>query len=326
MKWAVLGGGGCFGLNLARMLLAHGHEVIGAGRSSLRGEAFTLGAERMGYRYRPLVLGRDNEFLLDWLEDEKPEVIVNFAAQGESVASFKARHWKYFYRTNVDALVELTEALLGKTWLHRFIQVGTSEVYGSVIKAATEEAPLKPSSPYAVSKLAFDMHLQSVAKTFGFPAVVVRPSNCVTPGQQLHRVVPKTFVLGLTGRKLQLHGGGEARKSYMAADDLSSAIMLLVERGEVGEVYNAGPRDPVSIRKVVELCAISMDIEFEHLVEMVPDRTGQDSCYWIDSSKLRRLGWNEHMTLPHAVAHVGGWVKSHLRVLAGLPHDYEMRA
>ena len=109
MKFAILGGGGCFGLNFARFLIRHGHEAIGCGRSALRGPAFTLGADQMGYRYRPYQVGPDNEFIAEWLHTERPDVIVNFAAQGEGAASYRSRSWKYYYATNVDALVDLTE-------------------------------------------------------------------------------------------------------------------------------------------------------------------------------------------------------------------------
>lgn len=326
MKFAALGSGGCFGLDFARHALSLGHEVIGCGRSALRGEAFTLGTDRMGFRYRQFCIGPDNEFLLDWLESEKPDVIVNYAAQGESVASHRAKHWKYFYRTNVGALVELTEMLLGKPWLKRFIHVGTSEVYGGVDAACGEEAPLKPSSPYAVSKLTFDMHLESIAKVWGFPAIVVRPSNCITPGQQLHRVVPKTFLLAMSGKKLQLHGGGKARKSYMHATDLSRAIMTLVESGKVGEIYNAGPRYPTAIRDLVFMCAAAMDRHAAEVLEIVPDRTGQDSCYWIKSDKLRALGWEISIPLEDAVLEVHDWVRKYLPELVQQPTDFEMRA
>jgi dTDP-glucose 4,6-dehydratase len=321
-----LGGGGCFGLNLARMLLEHGHEVIGAGRSPLKGEAFTLGAERKGYLYKVFQVGADNEFLLDWLDAERPSVIVNFAAQGEGAASYKARNWKYFYRTNVVALAELTEMLLGRQYLERFIQVGSSEVYGSVTSPATEEASPKPTSVYANSKLAFDLHLQSLARHWQFPAIVVRPSNCMTPGQQLHRVVPKTFLLALTGRRLELHGGGRASKSYMAADDLSEAILLLSQHGQVGEIYNAGPEVPVSIRRLVEICAQAMSRRIEEVAAVAPDRDGQDECYWIDSSKLKRLGWLPRVSLEKAVEQVRGWVQDHLPVLGRMPTEFEMRA
>lgn len=326
MKYAILGGGGCFGITLALHLMGQGHEVIGAGRSALRGQAHTLGAPEMGYRYRVYSIGPDNEFLSEWLEQEQPSVIVNFAAHGEGAVSFKARNWKYFYATNTLALVQLSEMLLGRPWLRRFIQVSTSELYGSADAAVTEEAPLRPSSPYAVSKAAFDLHLLTVQRTWGFPALIVRPCNCVTPGQQMHRVVPKAFLLGLTGRKLQLHGGGVARKSYMAAEDLARAIALLAECGAVGEVYNAGPDSPVTIRRLVEMCAISMGLSLADLVDVVPDRTGQDACYWIDSPKLRRLGWRTQVPLPEAIEGMHHWVRMNLKALLGLSLEHEMRA
>lgn len=326
MKYAILGGGGCFGLNLARFLLAAGHAVIGTGRSGLRGEEFTLGTERMGYRYRQFAIGPDNVFLIDWLERERPDVIVNFAAQGEGAASFKARHWKYFYRTNVEALVELTEILLDRPWLKRFVQVGSSEVYGGVLAPADEAAPIRPSSPYAVSKAAFDMHVVSIAKAWGFPGLVVRPSNCITPGQQVHRVVPKTFILGLTGRKLELHGGGAAAKSYMAATDLSRAIAILAEHGKPGEIYNAGPDDPVTVKNLVGMCAEAMGKELGDVATVVADRTGQDSCYWIDSRKLQTLGWHVQVPLAVAVLQMHRWVRDHIDALKVLPLEYEMRS
>jgi dTDP-glucose 4,6-dehydratase len=219
MKWAILGGGNCYALNLARLLLKNGHEVIGIGRSALKGPAFELGARKEGYDYHVYSVGPDTEFIVKLLQGEKPSVIVNFSAQGEGQASFESAHWKYFYRTNTQALVELTEKLHGEKWLHRFIQVGTSELYGSVTDPATEDAPLRPSSPYAISKAAFDLHLVSIAKTAAFPAVIVRPSNAYCPGQQLHRVIPRAFIFGKTGRRLPLHGGGRAEKSYIHADD-----------------------------------------------------------------------------------------------------------
>jgi dTDP-glucose 4,6-dehydratase len=326
VKLAITGGGGPFGLNLARMAIAHGHQVVGCGRSALKGEAFTLGTDRMGYRYRVFSIGPDNEFIADWLEAERPDVIVNFAAQGEGAASFKARNWKYFYRTNVEALVELTEMLQGRSWMKRFIQVGSSEVYGGVSTAVAEDAPARPSSPYASSKLCFDQHLECIAKTWGFPGLVIRPSNCITVGQQVHRVVPKTFILAMTGRQLALHGGGAAAKSYMDAADLSSAILLLAERGAAGEVYNAGPKAPIKVRDLVELCARCMGKDLDEVASDVPDRTGQDACYWLDSTKLRGLGWQPQVSLPMALEAMHCWVRQHLDVLKALPLEYEMRA
>ena len=167
------------------------------------------------------------------------EVIVNFAAQGEGAVSWK-HSWRFF-ETNSMALARLTEELMKRDWLERFIQIGTSEMYGSVEHATKEDEPIKPSSPYAASKVAFDMYLESVHKFLKFPMNIIRPSNAYCPGQLLHRVIPKAIWCGLTGEKLPLHGGGRAEKSYIHARDLGRAIHLVAEKAPLGTIYNAGP-------------------------------------------------------------------------------------
>ena len=97
------------------------------------------------------------------------------------------------------------------------------------------------------------MHLMSVHRFLKFPMNIIRPSNAYGPGQQLHRVIPKAVLCGLTGRKLPLHGGGRAEKSYIHTRDLGRAIHLVAEKAPLGTVYNAGPKEPTSIRRVVEL-------------------------------------------------------------------------
>src|SRR5262249_41296437 len=156
------------------------------------------------------------------------------------------------------ALARLAEELMKRDWLERFIQIGTSEMYGSVEYAVTEDDPIKPSSPYAASKVAFDMHLVSVHSFLKFPMHIIPPSNAYCPGQLLHRVVPKTIWCGLTGNRLPLHGGGRAEKSYIHARDLARAIHLVAEKAPLGAIYNAGPALPTSIREVVERCALAL--------------------------------------------------------------------
>jgi dTDP-glucose 4,6-dehydratase len=325
MRWVILGGGNCYALNLARMLLQQGHEVMGIGRSALKGEAFTLGVEKMGYQYHVYSIGPDTEFILPLIREFEPHIICGFAAQGEGQASFTPSNWKHFYRTNTQSLVELTEGLSYAGFAGKFIQVGTSELYGSVEAAVTEDAPLRPTSPYACSKAAFDMHLASIAKVCGFPAIVIRPSNAFCEGQQLHRIIPKALIYGLTGRRVPLHGGGLARKSYLHADDLSNAILLLAARGEVGQVYNCGPKEPTSIKRLLELVAQCLGMHPTELYEEAPDRAGQDGCYHLDSSKLRALGWEPQVPLLGGLARMHEWVKSFPELLTAST-DYRLRA
>lgn len=326
--YAILGGGGSFGIHAAFYLLdnANPNKVIGIGRNPLRPEPFSLNIEdREGYEYHARHVTHELDLLLELLDREKPEVIVNFAAQGEGAVSWK-HSWRFF-ETNSMALAKLTEELMSRDWLEHFIQIGTSEMYGSVDHAVTEDEPIKPTSPYAASKVAYDMYLVSVSNFLKFPMTIIRPCNCYCPGQLLHRVIPKTIWAGLTGGKLPLHGGGKAEKSYMHARDLGRAIHLIAERGPKGEIFNAGPKNPTSIREVVERCAGALDMPFEELCEVTEDRLGQDSRYWLDSSAIKQaVGWEPEVDWDEGLAEMVDWGKRYLDDIRDWPTDYTLRA
>ena len=162
------------------------------------------------------------------------------------------------------ALARLAEALMSRDYLERFIHIGTSELYGSVDRPVSEDAPLQPTSPYAASKAAFDMHLIAIHRVLKFPMNILRPSNAYGPGQLLHRVIPKAVVCGLTGQKLPLHGGGRAEKSYIHARDLARAIHLVARAAPLGTVYNAGPPEAVKAKLLV---VVAMQ---DHMVNPAP--------------------------------------------------------
>ena len=325
--YAILGGGGSFGIHAAMYLLDHANpkKVIGIGRNPLRGNAFSLGIDRReGYEYHARHITYELDLLLELLDREKPDVIVNFAAQGEGAVSWK-HSWRFF-ETNSMALARLSEELMKRDWLERFIQIGTSEMYGSVDHATKEDEPIKPSSPYAASKVAFDMYLLSVAKFLKFPMNILRPSNAYCSGQLLHRVVPKAVLCGLTGQKLPLHGGGRAEKSYIHARDLGRAIHLTAEGAELGKIYNVGPAQPTSIRRVVELCAHAVGVPFEQLCEVTGDRLGQDSRYWLDSSAIKAdLGWEPQIGWEDGLKEVVKWARANVDELKRAPLDYTLR-
>lgn len=324
-RYMILGGGGAFAIHAAKYLLEQGHEVIGVGRNHLRPPAFSLNIDTQdGYAYHALHVGHETDMLLELMDRVQPHVIVNFAAQGEGAIS-----WRYswrFYQTNAVELARLVEALGSRPWLRRFVQIGSSEVYGSSAAASTETDPVRPSSPYAASKLAFDFHLMSAGRVLGFPMNIIRPSNCYCPGQLLHRVVPKAAVAGLTGRKLPLQGGGKAEKSYLHARDLARAIHLVGEHAPLGETYNVGPAKPIAIEYLVRAVAGQLGMPFEDLVEVVEGRPGEDSRYWLNSAKIQRdLGWSPTIGLEEGLADVVAWAREHLDVLRDWPVTYPLR-
>lgn len=326
--YAVLGGGGSFGIHTALYLLEHANpkKLLGIGRNPLRDEPFSLNIEKHPkYEYHARHITYELDLLLELLDKEKPEVIINYAAQGEGAVSWK-HSWRFF-ETNSMALARLSEELMKRSWLERFIQIGTSEMYGSVDHATKEDEPIKPSSPYAASKVAFDMYLLSVHKFLKFPMNIVRPSNAYCPGQLLHRVVPKAVLCGLTGRKLPLHGGGRAEKSYIHARDLARAIHMVSEKAPLGTIYNVGPALPTSIRTLVEKTADALGMPFDQLCEMSEDRLGQDSRYWLDSSAIKRdIGWEPQISLEDGLKDMVAWGRKYLDQIRDVPTDYVLRA
>ena len=327
--YVVLGGGGSFGIHTSKYLLDHANpkKVIAVGRNPPRPEPFTLkvGDGDPRYAYHAYHVTHELDLLLRLLDKERPQVIVNFAAQGEGAVSWKDS-WRFF-ETNSMALVKLTEELMKRDYLERFIQIGTSEMYGSVDRAVTEDEPIKPSSPYAASKVAFDMYLELVSRFLKFPMDIIRPCNAYCPGQLLHRVIPKAIWCGLTGNKLPLHGGGKAEKSYIHARDLGRAIHLVAEKAPLGVVYNAGAARPTSIREVVERCAKALGIPFEKLCTVTEDRLGQDSRYWLDSSRIKNaVGWEPQIGWDEGLAEMVAWGKKYLPQIKDWPTDYVLRA
>lgn len=327
--YAILGGNGVFGIHTAFYLLDQPDtkKVICVGRNPEKGEAFTLnlGKGDPRYQYYQIHVVFEQDRLFEMFDNEKPDVIINYAAQGEGAASWKYS-WRY-YETNATAIARMTEEMMKRNYMDRWIQIGTSELYGSTEKPAREDAPLTPTSPYAASKAAGDMHLMSIAKTQNFRMNVIRPSNAYAPGQQLYRILPRAIICGLSGQKLPLHGGGVAQKSYIHAKDLSEAIYMVAKKGPLGKVYNVGPNEPVTIRRLVELAAKAMNIPFDTLCTVTPPRFGEDAIYWLDSSAIRKdLGWEPKVSLETGIEEMVAWGRKYIKDLTALPQTYTFHA
>ena len=326
--YVVLGGGGSFGLHTSKYLLDHAEplKVIAVGRNPPKSEPFSLniGKGDPRYEYHQIHLVHEQDRLFELFDREKPAVIVSYAAQGEGAVSWK-KSWRFF-DTNGTALVKMAEELMSRDYMERFIQIGTSELYGSVDKPMKEDDPIRPTSPYAASKAAFDLYLLSVANVLQFRMNIIRPSNAYCPGQLLHRVIPRAVMCGLTGQKLPLQGGGRAEKSYIHARDLARAILMVSEKAPLGTVYNAGPPLPISIRGLVEEVAEALGMPFDQLCEVTPDRLGQDSRYWLDSSAIKRdVGWEPQISLEEGLKEMVEWGRTYLPQLRDVPTDYVLR-
>lgn len=330
MKYLILGGNGVFGVHLTKYLLendpaAYVHSV---GRNPEKPIAFSphRGIADDRYTYHQIHMVFETDRLMELLDEKQPDYIINFAALAADVAS----SWKYatrFYETNTVALAKITDALIGKKWLKRWLQIGSSEIYGSVTEPVPETAEAKPSSPYAVSKVAGDMHLKAIHRVRQFPMNIVWPTNAYGSAQQLYRIIPKTILACLLNRKIPLQGGGKAIKSYIHAQDLAHAIYLVLHQAKPGDCYNIGPDSAISIQDLVKKITEQMGSHFEDMVQLVPDRLGQDSQYMVDSTRIRtELGWKPSITLQAGLDETITWAKRYQNELKFLSTDVFFQA
>ena len=238
-------------------------------------------------KFYQLDLNKNLPEILELIDKEKSELIVNYAAQGEVRNSWRWPH--EWYQTNCLGVVHLTEALRQRDHIKRYVAISTPEVYGSMQGKIKECHFYYPSTPYGASKLAGDAHLFTLWKRYKFPVVFTRAANVYGPHQQLYRIIPKTIISILSGKKLELHGGGKSLRSFIHIHDVSDATYHVASLGKSGEVDRiASESESVSIASIVQRICKIMNRSFEDCVEITQENFGQDGMYFMDSSKIRK--------------------------------------
>lgn len=326
-RYVILGGGCSFAVHFIKYLLDHADPecIYGIERSWKKKASFRLGIDRHPYYYRNFDVIRDLNDVVSLLDFVRPHTVINFAAEGESRASFD-QSWRYF-DTNCTGMVKLVEALQGKAYLNRFLHVSTGEVYGSSDRPVKETDPTRPTSPYAASKAAFDAYLMSLVKKGTFRFNIVRPANTYGEGQQLHRFIPKAILYGLTGQRIPLYGSGTGLKSYMHAEDLARALYLLSEKAPLSRIYNIAPEIYVSMRDIAEMIARKLELPISTLCQDTGLRQGTDARYWFDTcAAARDFGFRTEIGLSGGIDRVITWVRDNLEELRELPTEYKRAA
>lgn len=322
----VIGSNSFSGATFVALALSRGHTVVGVSRSAEPNPVFLpyRWQEPRGtgeFSFRQMDLNERAEEIAQLAQDLGLTHVVNFAAQ-----SMVAESWLTpadWYRTNVLANVRLHERLRRWSGLVRYLHVSTPEVYGNCQGVVDENAPYNPSTPYAASRAACDMHLMTFHRHHGFPVVFTRASNVYGPGQQLYRILPRAMLCARLGRRLPLHGGGHSTRAFTHARDVATATMDVLLRGQAGSVYHVSSDRFVSIRDLVKRVAQRMDVAFEDLVEDVSDRPAKDAAYLLDCGKLRReTGWAPELDLEAGMEDVAAWVDRNLTLLRQLPDQY----
>jgi dTDP-glucose 4,6-dehydratase len=326
-KIVVIGSNSFSGASFVAHALANGASVLATSRSPEPIPAFLpyrwseTPPDPTRFRFEQLDLNHDTDRIADAVEAFRPDFVINFAAQSMVAESWL--HPDHWYQTNVVANVRLHERLRRFDFIRRYVHVSTPEVYGSCSGNVTEAAPYNPSTPYAASRAACDLHLMTYFRNYRFPVVFTRAANVFGPGQQLYRIIPRTALYVLTGRQLQLHGGGHSVRSFIHIRDVAEGTLRIARQGNPGEVYHLSTRVNHSIRQVVEIVCRKLRADFSKVVEIVGDRPGKDAAYLLDSTKARQtLAWNDSIPFEQGVDETIHWVQQHLDVLRNQPFDY----
>ena len=236
------------------------------------------------------------------------DTVVNFAA--ESHVDRSILDPSSFIETNFSGVHVLLEAAR-RLEVKRFLQVSTDEVYGHVPEGCSvERDAFAPRSPYAASKAAADLLVQSYFTTYGMPVLITRGGNTVGPYQYPEKVLPLFITNALEHRPLPVYGDGSAVRSYLYAEDHCSAIDLVLRSGEPGNAYNVGTNREVSGRdlaaRVLEILGRPADLR-----EFVPDRSGHDLRYALDCGRIRALGWRPSLDFDALLERTVQWYVDH---------------
>jgi dTDP-glucose 4,6-dehydratase len=323
---AIIGSNSFSGASFASYCLEQGLEVMGLSRSDEPSPVFlpyrwNSADQQARYRFVRADLNRDLDALMSALNDYRPSTVVNFAAQG-----MVAQSWQQpgdWYRTNVVGNVLFHDRLRQVDWLEKYVHVSTPEVYGNTTGSITESAPFNPSTPYAASRAACDLHLRTFLQQYKFPVVWTRAANVYGPGQQLYRIIPRTVLFIKLGRKLSLHGGGHSIRSFIHIRDVATATLDIGKKSPAGETYHLSTDRYISIRELVEMICEMMKVDFDRTVDVVDERPGKDAAYILDSAKARKtLGWQDTVSLEQGVQQTIAWVNENLPALKNQNFDY----
>jgi dTDP-glucose 4,6-dehydratase len=235
-------------------------------------------------------------------------IVVHFAA--ETHVDRSIMHAGDFITTDVYGTFVLLEAARQAPDLHRFVQISTDEVYGSISSGASRETDeLRPRNPYAASKAGADRLAYSYWATYDVPVLITRASNNYGPNQFPEKIIPLFITNALDDLPLPLYGDGLNERDWLHVSDHCAALDVLIESGTPGEVYNVGGGNNVRnadlTRDILRLVG-----KPDTLIRAVADRPGHDRRYCLDTSKLRTLGWQPRIPFAQGLADTVSWYRS----------------
>jgi dTDP-glucose 4,6-dehydratase len=320
MNVLVTGGAGFIGSSFVRYVLRHRQdvEVVNFDLLTYAGNLNNVAEVAEDPRYtfiRGDIASEDDVQAV--FSRGRIDAVVNFAAETHVDRSIEGPGT--FVRSNITGAQCLLE-YARRHAVSRFVQISTDEVYGSLGPegAFREDTPLDPSSPYSASKASADLLAISYFRTYRFPVVITRCTNNYGPYQFPEKLIPVLITNAMENRPLPIYGDGLNVREWIFADEHSRAVLLALERGRPGEVYNIGSGHERTnldvVREILRLMG-----KPESLIQFVADRPGHDRRYAMDCSKIRReWGWKSEVDFIDGLEQTIAWYLSHQDWIGGI--------
>ena len=259
----------------------------------------------------------------------KPNVIVHFAAETHVDNSIKSP--KIFLDTNIMGTFNLLKesmsylkknALNNKSFL--FIHISTDEVFGDIknLKGSSfkENTRYNPQNPYSATKASADHLVRSFFNTYNFPSIILNCSNNYGPHQHKEKLIPKTIINAIQGKKIPIYGKGKNIRDWIYVEDFARAIMKVMKKGKIGNTYNVGSSNEIPNIDMVQMICSEVDRQLSKknsfkLVQFVKDRLGHDFRYSIDASKISRdLKWSPKTALKKGIKQTVSWYIKNVKI------------
>jgi dTDP-glucose 4,6-dehydratase len=309
----VTGGAGFIGANFVKKLLATGKfaRVVNLDALTYAGNLESLRdvEGRSEYAFERADLA-DRAAVEGVFERHSIDLVAHLAA--ESHVDRSILDPGVFVQTNVLGTQNLLDCARA-AGVERFLEVSTDEVYGTLGSegAFTEETPLAPNSPYSASKAAADLLARAAFHTHGFPVITTRCSNNYGPYQFPEKLIPLMLTNALADQPLPVYGDGKNVRDWLYVEDHCEALLVALERGVPGEVYNIGGNCELENLTVVRTLLRCVG-KSEDLIRFVRDRPGHDRRYAIDARKIRaELGWTPRWNFEDGLSHTIRWYREH---------------
>ena len=325
-KALVLGSNSFSGNNFVNFLLNNKIKVVGISRSTepnfIMSSYYQNKFKQKNFKFYKLDINKDLNKILQITNSFKPDTIINYLAQGDVRHSWNnPTEW---YQTNCMSIVNFTSELINTNFLKKYLSISTPEVYGSSNKYIYENSNFNPSTPYAGSKLAGDLHLTTLYKKYNFPVLFSRSSNVYGAYQQLYRIIPKTIIKVKLGQMIELHGKGRTRRDFININDVNSALFTILSKGSIGDSYNiANKNSLISIYNLVKNICKTLGVKnWKDQITLIDENFGQDNKYFLNTNKIRKLGWSEKITLESGINDTISWINKYWDKIEKMPHEY----